>query len=150
MAANVGKANRVQSSVDDMINSLAELYQTNAYWKNKYLQDRKAHFQQFMAPFQILRAQVFSEWKDYTFEHASDMKISSMEEDIAKLHSDGEALLNERESDFRKKLEQMERLATTVADPNVRRITAPDAEPSAQETRRRPQCAPTNATAGSS
>ena len=40
MALNVGKANHVQASVDDMINTLAELYQTNAYWKNKYLQDR--------------------------------------------------------------------------------------------------------------
>ena len=61
------------------------------------------------APFQIMRAQAFSEWKDYTFEHASEMKIKAMDADIAKLHADGESLLNERESDFRKKLEQMER-----------------------------------------
>jgi len=110
MQTNFEKASSVCSSIDDMLAALGELYEINAFWKNKYINCKKEHFQKFMGSnSETLRGSAFQEWKAYTFETGSSRKLEGKQEDIDKLTEDATTLMQRREEQLQKKLEEMER-----------------------------------------
>jgi len=109
MQANWQKANSVCTSLDDMLTTLAELYEVNSYWKQKFINCKKQHFQKFMGSSKHgLRGMVFAEWKAYTFETGTERKVEGKREDLARLHADGQALYEKRETELRQRMEDLE------------------------------------------
>jgi len=109
MQANWQKASSVCTSLDDMLTTLAEMYEVNAYWKQKFINCKKQHFQKFMGSSKHgLRGMVFAEWKAYTFETGTERKVEGKREDVARLNGDGQALYDKRNQELLGKMEEME------------------------------------------
>ncbi|CAD7929990.1 unnamed protein product [Amoebophrya sp. A25] len=103
------RATTVCTSIDSMLATLAELYEVNSFWKEKYIESKKEHFSKYMnTSASGLLASCFQSWKGYTFETFSDRKLEGKREDIDQLHKDCQALMDRREDALQKKLAAME------------------------------------------
>ncbi|CAD7965269.1 unnamed protein product [Amoebophrya sp. A120] len=104
------RATTVCTSIDGMLATLAELYEVNNFWKEKYISTKKENFSKYMTTSSGgLKSAVFASWKGYTFETFSDRKLEGKQEDIDQLHRDCQALMDRREEALQKKLEAMEK-----------------------------------------
>ncbi|CAD7968943.1 unnamed protein product [Amoebophrya sp. A25] len=103
------RATNACTSIDSMLATLAELYEVNSFWKEKYIASKKEHFSKYMnSSASGLVTSCFQSWKGYTFETFSDRKLDGKREDIDQLHKDCQALMDRREDALQKKLAAME------------------------------------------